>query len=141
MLNLKRVQLYRTIRVEEASNLIRSINSSSSAGLPISFTKMIFSLSNDVTARSAFGGRHKDRGEVFHLADMLPSVKLLEMLSGMTSETKRMHEKADKIFANIINDHRACKAMGEAHALVNVLLDIEEHVDVQCPLTTDNIKA
>lgn len=80
-------------------------------------------------------------GGVFSLADMLPSVKLLEMLSGMTSETKRMHEKADKIFGNIINDHRACKAMGEAHALVNVLLDIEEHVDVQCPLTTDNIKA
>lgn len=80
-------------------------------------------------------------GGVFSLADMLPSVKLLEMLSGMTSETKRMHEKADKIFGNIINDHRAFKAMGEAHALVNVLLDIEEHVDVQCPLTTDNIKA
>ncbi|KAK9212831.1 hypothetical protein WN943_002213 [Citrus x changshan-huyou] len=67
-------------------------------------------------------------GGVFSLADMLPSVKLLEMLSGMTSETKRMHEKADKIFANIINDHRACKAMGEAHALCDCAMPYYSYV-------------
>ncbi|KAK9209855.1 hypothetical protein WN944_002225 [Citrus x changshan-huyou] len=71
-------------------------------------------------------------GGVFSLADMLPSVKLLEMLSGMTSETKRMHEKADKIFGNIINDHRAFKAMGEAHAL-NSKSTSTRAVETTCP--------
>ena len=46
---------------------------------------------------------------------------------------------------NIINDHKACKAMGkidegDADDLVHVLLNFHDHGDLGFSFTTDNIK-
>ncbi|KAL5735696.1 hypothetical protein ACOSQ2_030484 [Xanthoceras sorbifolium] len=59
---------------------------------------------------------------------------------------KGLHQKADKILDNIINEHIACKAMGtigegEEKDLVHVLLNLQDQGDLEIPLTTDNIKA
>ncbi|KAL5802242.1 hypothetical protein ACOSQ4_030547 [Xanthoceras sorbifolium] len=158
LLSSKRVQSFRSIREEEVSNVIRSI--ASNAGLPINFTQLLYSLTNDITARAAFGGKCKDQKEFilitqkliqlgggFSLSDMFPSVKLLEVLNGMRSELQRLHQKADKILDNIINEHIACKATGtigegeEKDLLVHVLLNLQDQGDLEIPLTTDNIKA
>ncbi|KAL5802244.1 hypothetical protein ACOSQ4_030549 [Xanthoceras sorbifolium] len=155
LLSSKRVQSFRSIREEEVSNVIRSV--ASNAGLPINFTQILYSLTNDITARAAFGGKCKDQkafilitkkltelGGGFSLADMFPSVKLLGVLSGMRSELQRVCQEADKILDNIINEHIACKATigeGEEKDLVHVLLNIQDHGDLEIPLTTDNIKA
>ncbi|KAI9185884.1 hypothetical protein LWI28_011568 [Acer negundo] len=153
LLTVKRVQSFRSIREEELSNLIASI--SSNAGLPINFTKMLFSLTNDITARAIFGGRCKDRegfilvsekivelSAGFSLADVFPSIKLLEILSDMTSELEKQHRKAGKILDNIINEHRArTDKEGEEDDLVDVLLNLQEQGNLEVPLTTDNIKA
>ncbi|KAJ4724219.1 Cytochrome P450 [Melia azedarach] len=156
LLSSKRVQSYRSIREEEVSNLITSI--SSNAGLSVNFSKMIFSLTNDITARAAFGGRREDNEKIkqifqkivqlaegFSLADMFPSVKLLEVLSGMRFELEKIRKEADKIFEKIIDEHRSAisKRTGEGKPedIVDVLLHVQEHGDLQFPLTNDNIKA
>ncbi|KAL5802243.1 hypothetical protein ACOSQ4_030548 [Xanthoceras sorbifolium] len=155
LLSSKRVQSFRSIREEEVSNVIRS--TASNAGLPINFTQILYSLTNDITARAAFGGKCKDQKAFilitkkltellggFSLADMFPSVKLLGVLSGMRSELQRVCQEADKILDNIINEHIACKATigeGEEKDLVHVLLNLQDHGDLEIPLTTDNIKA
>ncbi|KAK3199958.1 hypothetical protein Dsin_023373 [Dipteronia sinensis] len=158
LLTAKRVQSFRSIREEELSNLMSSI--SSKAGLSINFTKMLFSLTNDITARAAFGGRCKDQEAFilasqkfvelaagFTLADVFPSIKLLEVLSGMRSELEKHYQQVDKILDNIINEHRAFKATRkigddkEEDDLVNVLLNLLDHGNLEVPLTTDSIKA
>ncbi|KAJ4724222.1 Cytochrome P450 [Melia azedarach] len=156
LLSSKRVQSYRSIREEEVSNLITSI--SSNAGLSVNFSKMIFSLTTDITTRAAFGGRREDNekfkkifqkiiklGAGFSLADMFPSVKLLEVLTGIRFELEKIGKEADKIFEKVINEHRSaiCKRTGEGKPedIVDVLLHVQEHGDLQFPLTNDNIKA
>ncbi|KAK2640205.1 hypothetical protein Ddye_028000 [Dipteronia dyeriana] len=116
---------------------------------------MLLNLTNDIIGRAAFGRRCKDR-EAFLLAvqkttelvgglsvaDVFPSVKILEVLSGMRSELLRHREELDKILENIIHEHRAASKAAmektredEADCLLDVLLDIH----LELPLTRDNI--
>ncbi|KAL9444647.1 hypothetical protein AB3S75_017771 [Citrus x aurantiifolia] len=157
LFSAKRVQSFRSIREEEASNLITSI--SSNLGLPVNLSKMIFSLINGITTRAAFGVRWQDQEElmtVFHkaielsggfsLADVFPSIKLLARLTGIKPESERLHQELDKILGNIINEHKEGKALGktvegEADDLVHVLLRCQENGELGFNLTTENIKA
>ncbi|KAJ4710270.1 putative Cytochrome P450 [Melia azedarach] len=156
LLSAKRVQSYRSIREEEVSNLITSI--SSNARLSINFSKMIFSLINDITARAAFGGRCEDnekfkqifqkmlnQGAGFSLADMFPSVKFLEVLSGVRFEQEKLVKEAETILEKVINEHRSTirkrTGKGEPEDIVDVLLHVQKHGDLEFPLTKDNIKA
>lgn len=52
----------------------------------------------------------------------------------------------DKILENIVNEHKVREAMtktgkGKAEDLVDVLLNLQEHGDLEFPLTSNNIKA
>lgn len=149
LLTAKRVQSFRSIREEEVSNLMRSI--SSKAGLSINLTEMLYTLTNDITARAAFGGRCKDQevfilasqrlielGAGFSLADVFPSIKLLEVLSGMKSVLEKQAQEVDKIFDNIITEHKACMAPrktgeGETDDLVHVLLNLLDQENLKFP--------
>ncbi|KAL9403959.1 hypothetical protein Peur_000931 [Populus x canadensis] len=158
LLSPKRVQSFRSIREEEVSSLIGSI--SSSAGSIINLSRMLFSVAYNITTRAAFGKLRKEEeifvplvqgiiqvGAGFNLSDLFPSIKLLPWISGMRSRMKRLHQEADRILESIINDHRARKAEGnssnesKADNLVDVLLDLQEHGNLDFSLTTDNVKA
>ncbi|EEF31471.1 cytochrome P450, putative [Ricinus communis] len=60
---------------------------------------------------------------------------------------ERLHQEADTILENIIKEHRDNKASGrsdmksEAVDLVDVLLNLHDHGNLEFPFTTDNIKA
>ncbi|KAJ9153898.1 hypothetical protein P3X46_027286 [Hevea brasiliensis] len=158
LLSAKRVLSYRSIREEEVSNLIGTI--SSSPGQPFNFSRKLFSLTYGIAARATFGEKCKDQEEFiplveeltevaggFSLADLFPSIKLLHVISGMRSRLVRLQREADRIIENIINDHRArnktakTSSGGEEDDLVDVLLRLQEHGNLEFPLTTDNIKA
>ncbi|TXG67933.1 hypothetical protein EZV62_009208 [Acer yangbiense] len=157
LLSTRRVQSYQSIREEEVSNLIRSI--ASNAGLSINLTQLLYSLTNDITARAAFGGKCKDQKAFvlisqiliklaggFSLADMFPSVKLLQVISRMSSELQRVCQEADKILDSIVNEHTTRKETGtigdgEEDDLVDVLLNLQDKGDLDIPITTENIKA
>ncbi|CAL2255186.1 unnamed protein product [Prunus armeniaca] len=84
----------------------------------------------------------------FTLADVFPSVSLLQLLSGMRPKLERLHKEADRIMENIIKEHQrdmvTSKSVdGEAEEdLVDALLKFHEHGSgLEFSLTTDNIKA
>ncbi|KAE8704299.1 Cytochrome P450 71D8 [Hibiscus syriacus] len=153
LLSLKRVQSFTPIREEEVSKLVRTI--SSKVGSPVNLSKMLYLLTFEIVSRTAFGGRCKDKEEFtllfrdvirigggFNVADLFPSVKFLEHLTGLRPKLESLHRKLDEIFENVINEHKASKGIeGESDDLVDVLLNLQENGDLEFPLTTDNIKA
>ncbi|KAE8680263.1 hypothetical protein F3Y22_tig00111392pilonHSYRG00555 [Hibiscus syriacus] len=81
-------------------------------------------------------------GAGFNVADLFPSAKLLEYITGLRPKVERLHQNLDKIFESVIDEHKASKGIeGEPDGLVDVLLNLQENGDLEFPLTTDNIKA
>ncbi|XP_027342819.1 cytochrome P450 71D9-like [Abrus precatorius] len=149
----KRVQSFQPIREEVFSNFIKRV--ASEEGSPINLTEEVMSALFTTTSRTAVGKkcRHheklievvKDATEVaggFDLADLYPSAKWLQHISGTKSRLEKLHQKADNILQMIISEHREFKSrakeeQGEevGEALLDVLLKGEF-----C-LSDDSIKA
>lgn len=162
LLNAKRVESFRKVREEEVSNLINTI--SLSAGLPINLSKRIFSLTYGVTSRAAFSGKCKEQEAFisiitqvsklsgrFTIADMYPSVSMLELISGRP-KFEKLHKEADGILEDIIAEHKERRKIindrdgdgdgEEAKDLVDILLDLQENGEaLDFPLSVENIKA
>lgn len=162
LLSPKKVRYFRSIRQDEVFYLIQSIGSSS--GSPINLTKMIFSLTNDITFRAAFGKRYGNKEALIPLiekaielsggldvSDLFPSLKVLHFLSRKRRKLETLHLEMDKILESIINEHQknldsSTGGDGEAREedLVDVLLRLKhrgESGDLQFPMTNNNIKA
>ncbi|GLT91547.1 hypothetical protein SLE2022_094300 [Rubroshorea leprosula] len=154
LLNPMRVRSFKTIREDEVLNLIRDI--STKAGSVINLREMMYSTTLSIISRAAFGEKSKHQEEFKQLAsdylalfgglnlvDLFPSVKLLHLIHAMRPKSRRLHQKVDEILGNIIMEHRAKRAAGwtEADDLVYILLDLQDHGELEIPLTTDNIKA
>lgn len=158
LLSAKRVQFFQSIREAAVSDLINWI--SSKAGSVINLTEKVYSLMYGITSRAAFGNRSRDQEAFvsvmeeitkvmsgFNIADMFPSIGLLQWLTGNKSQVEELHLEADRIVENIMNEHKKRKATlkdcktGDDEDLVDALLKIQGHRDLDSSLTTDNIKA
>ncbi|GAV84820.1 p450 domain-containing protein [Cephalotus follicularis] len=153
LLGVSRVKLFRSIREEEVSNLIKSISSYDE--LPINLSERIFSTNYGITSRAAFGKKcsvqdqedfisvAKESGKLatgFRVADLYPSIKLLETIGGVRPKCEKHFRKMDRILQNIINEHRG--RHGEAEEdIVDVLLKLQQQDNLQFPLTDENIKS
>ncbi|KAH1096032.1 hypothetical protein J1N35_012953 [Gossypium stocksii] len=157
LLSPKRVLSFWKVREQEVSSFINSIAlSGSSSGINLS--KKIFSLTYGITSRAAFSEKCKDQEAFisiitrvsklsgrFTIADMFPSLKLLELLSGRL-EFEKLHKEADRILEDIIAEHQERRkiyggASEEMKDLVDILLDLQENSKLEFPLSVDNIKA
>ncbi|XP_050231737.1 desmethyl-deoxy-podophyllotoxin synthase-like [Mercurialis annua] len=150
----KRVRSFRPIREEEVSNFIGSI--SSSAGSPVNLTKMFHSLSSAITVRAAFGDKCPLDQEEFiavsqevvkmfsglSIADLFPSSKLLPVITGIRYRLNKLHKKVDLVLEKIINAHRLSISAktNTDEDLVHVLLNLQQHGNLEFSLTTDSIK-
>ncbi|XP_065882067.1 cytochrome P450 726A27-like [Euphorbia lathyris] len=152
LFSAKRVQSFRSIREEEISDLIRSINSK--LGSPINLSDMIFSLTNSIVARTVIGRKNRNQEAVlevmnrlvkaiagFTVLDLFPSLQFIHVITGMKSTLLKLHKEADQIFENIIEEHKSELRGGqiESNNLLNVLLQLQENPDSY--LTTDGIKS
>ncbi|GAV76525.1 p450 domain-containing protein [Cephalotus follicularis] len=153
LLGANRVQMFRSIREEEASNFIETISSCN--GLPINLSERLFSLAYSITSKAAFGKKCNEEDQEtfisivnkgttlisgFSIADAYPSIKVLETISGLRPKFEKLFKMADRILQNILNEHRGRHAETETN-LVDVLLKIQQEGGLQFPLTDDNIKA
>ncbi|KAJ9182553.1 hypothetical protein P3X46_006537 [Hevea brasiliensis] len=96
-----------------------------------------------ITSRAAFGEKCKDqeaftslilRGAAlaggFCFGDMYPSVKVLQVISGITPKLEKLHQETDRILDNILKEHREKKLAGKTgdeearEDLVDILLYI-----------------
>lgn len=155
LLSPNKVQSFWSVREEEVSKLVGSI--SKMVGSPVNLSDRIFSLTNDITARATFGNTCKDKQaflalmqEViqlaggFNIADLFPSLKFLETMSGTRRKLESTHAKVDKMLDRIIDEHR--RRFGDENAeleedLVDVLLRLQASSNLDMPITMDNVKA
>ncbi|XP_044500367.1 premnaspirodiene oxygenase-like [Mangifera indica] len=142
-----RVKSFRSIREEEVSALIHWL--ASNTGSPINLTEKNFTLIYGINSRAAFGGKSKDQElfislmkdivEVtagFNIADLFPSIGFLQWITGFKSRVEKLHQEADRIVEQIINDHKMRNATLNEEAeddLVDVLLKVQQHGDLEFP--------
>lgn len=158
---VKRVQSFKSIREEEVSSLIETIGLK--AGSTINLSREIISSVYGVTARAGFGKKSGDvevlieivknvsrLGGGFSLADLYPSFKVLEMISGMRRELLKLHGEIDEVLDKIINEHEERKMIfgekghdddDDQEDLVDVLLRLQMNGDLDPPLSASNIRA
>ncbi|PIA58090.1 hypothetical protein AQUCO_00500197v1 [Aquilegia coerulea] len=159
LLSAKKVQSLWSVRDEEVSHLIGRI--SLVTGSQMNLSESIFSLTNDITARAAFGKTFKDKeaflsetkeliilGSGFSIADLFPSMKFLEVISGIKVKIETIHQKINMMLVDIINEHKEKRMKignieGEVidEDLVDVLLRIQEGGELEFPITMDSVKA
>ncbi|XP_065852757.1 premnaspirodiene oxygenase-like [Euphorbia lathyris] len=157
LLGPKRVETFRQLREDEVEKFIESIRLS--AGKPINFTQRIFQLTNDITCKAAFGDECEDQEAVitvtreataiaggFGIPDLFPSLEFLHVISGFKGRLERIHNELSRVFGKIIDDHKK-KLMSQSNNesekedLVDILLKLQGSGRLQCPVTTDNLKA
>ncbi|KAL0323918.1 UNVERIFIED_CONTAM: cytochrome [Sesamum calycinum] len=153
LLSAKNVKSFGSIRQDEVSRLIKSLQSSS--GEAINLTEKGFAFTSSITCRAAFGKVMRDRDMLiamlkkavtmaggFELADLFPSSKVLHVLSWNKYKLLRMRRKLDMILDVILEEHKL-KQSGEfgGEDIVDVLLRMQKNGELQFPITNDNIKA
>ncbi|KAJ7963657.1 Cytochrome P450 [Quillaja saponaria] len=158
LLTQKRVQSLHFIREEEVSSFIVTI--ASHEGSVINLSDMVSSLTNGIVSRAAFGKKSRD-GQAFvsallaafqlvagfSIADLYPSIKVLQMITGIKPKLEKIQKKFDSILENIIKEYKEGKLMtknstGETEEnLLGVLLKVQAKNDLEIPLTNSNVKA
>nr|AXK92568.1 rankinidine/humantenine-11-hydroxylase 3 [Gelsemium sempervirens] len=159
LLSAKRVQTFRSLREEEVLNMIKLVFHKK--GSVVNLSKMVFSVTYSIIAQAAFGKRSKYQEEFlvlmeeimnvtggFSIADLYPSIKILEVISGMRQRLEKIHKKTDIILGNILDEHKEkrnrLEARGDQEAredLIDILLSVQNSGEFGAPLTDDNIKA
>ncbi|KAJ1441273.1 Cytochrome P450 [Sesbania bispinosa] len=157
LLSAKRVESFRSLREEELSNLVKDIILSE--GSPVNLSEKIDSLAYGLTSRTAFGPQAEGKEEYrklmkdvskmaggFSVADLYPSIGVLQVLTGFKHKLEVLHCEMDRILENIVRSHRdknletkATQETGED--LVDVLLKLQKHSDLEHPLTDIIVKA
>lgn len=157
LLSNKRVQSFSSIRQEEVRNLVRSIQSSSSDG-PINLSESLLGLTSTITSRAAFGRKYdiQDAATMvskvkeaiklaggFELADLYPSLKILQVISPSLAKIRRLFQEIDLALQNIIDKHVSEDITGteDIEDLVDVLLRLQRSGDLEVPITNKGIKA
>ncbi|MBA0550252.1 hypothetical protein Golax_017854 [Gossypium laxum] len=157
LLSAQRVRSFRRVREEMVSNLIKTI--SSSQGSPINLSDQIFSLTYRITAAMAFGSKCSEEEKFksiitkvtelstgLTLADFFPSIKAVEVISGIRPKLEKLHGEADRILENIISEHKERRIEGNGSGedekdIVDMLLDLQQHGNLDFPLSSNNIKS
>jgi len=154
LLNAKRVQSFRSIREKEVSSLIKSISTCEAS--VINLSHKIFSMTCGIITHAAFGKKSRHILEFksameesikllggFCIADLYPSIKILQRVSRAKTKMEKLQREADIILQDIINDHKSSQREEiKDEDLVDVLLKIQRETDhSEHPLTDDSIKA
>jgi cytochrome P450 len=157
LLSQKRVESFRLQREEEIENLVKDITLSE--GSPINISEKLDSFAYGLTSRTAFGaqieGKEKYRKLMkdvskmaggFSLADLFPSIGILQVLTGLRQGIEKLHREMDEILENVVRNHkqknletRDKEEIGED--LVDVLLKLQKDSDLEHPLLDNVVKA
>ncbi|KAM6549571.1 hypothetical protein CsatB_021247 [Cannabis sativa] len=159
LLSGKRVMSFRSIREEEVRNFVDFLTTG--VGVGVNLSEKLFTLSNDIVARAAFGKKCKDQDELmsfvnevrkvsggFDIPDVFPSLKFfLGFVTGMVPALKKIHGKLDKNLDNIVSDHKAKANFSNSddhedeEDIIDLLLKLGKSGEIDFDITTTHIKA
>ncbi len=156
LLTVRRVSSFRSIREEEVAAVLRAVAAAAAveeatpAMATVEMRAALSALVTDITARTAFGNRCKDREEYlvlleriveiaggFNPADLWPSSRLAGRLKRCRAP-RRGVPQLGVILDGIIQEERTGAGSED---LVDVLLRIQKEGELQFPLAMDDIKS
>ncbi|KAG6499211.1 alpha-humulene 10-hydroxylase-like [Zingiber officinale] len=156
LLNSRRVKSFAAIREVVNRKLTAEIADKASAQTPFNLSQMVISMTNELVIRAALGDDCKQKAEFLNLiretlsyvtnfavADMYPSLKFLDTLTGLKFQLERTRDKLDKIFGEIISQRQVALAAEQAEEdlLIDVLLKLKDDGSLEFPVTYDSVKA
>ncbi|KAK9133628.1 hypothetical protein Scep_013156 [Stephania cephalantha] len=170
LMSSKRVHSFAPVRGEEVANMVDSISKSCACSMrPVDLTEELFSLTNRVICRIAFGksyqGRKFDGGKfsevvyevmavlgTFSASDFYPSSRIawaVDMITGLKGRLERCFRDFDKFYQQIIDEHleRAENKQDddeeeeEEEDIIDVLIGIMRDQSSAIHITADHIKA
>ncbi|KAG6513195.1 alpha-humulene 10-hydroxylase-like [Zingiber officinale] len=158
LLNSRRVKSFATIREDAVRKLTAEIANAASFGqfqTPLNLSEMVMSMTNALVLRAAFGDKCQQKGKFlqlvkegvglvtsFAVADMFPSLKFLDTLTGLKFKLQRVRRQIDQVFDEIISQHQAERAgPSEEDLIIDVLLRLKDQDDQEFPITSTSIKA
>ncbi|KAJ7960900.1 Cytochrome p450 [Quillaja saponaria] len=132
----------------------------SNVGCVINLSKLFTALTNAITSRAAFGKKSKN-GQAFMsfldeglqlaagfcIADLYPSIKALQAITGIKPKLEKIQKEINKILDIIIKENKESKLVNESYPggvdenLLDVLLNNQAKNDLELPLTDNNVKA
>ncbi|KAG5514973.1 hypothetical protein RHGRI_036122 [Rhododendron griersonianum] len=158
LFNVKTVQSFGHVREEQVGQLIESLSKSS--GEPVELSERIYSLTNNVLCRIAFGksyeGRQFASGKFqatidegmamlssFWGSDFFPNVGwIVDVLSGLHSRLEKLFHDFDGFFERVIEEHvDPTRKMSENEDIIDIFLGLAQDQTASFCLTRDHIKA
>ncbi|KAG6495212.1 alpha-humulene 10-hydroxylase-like [Zingiber officinale] len=156
LLNSRRVKSFATIRQDAVRKVTVEIAGKASTQTPVNLSRLMMSMTNELAIRAAFGDECKQQAEFLHLvkeaisyvssfavADMYPSLKFLDTLTGLKFKLERARGKLDKIFDEIIAQRQVAMTaeQTEEDLIIDVLLKLKDEGNLEFPITYDSVKA
>ncbi|KAL6602728.1 hypothetical protein ACP70R_043089 [Stipagrostis hirtigluma subsp. patula] len=155
LLSAKRVLSFRSVREEEAGRLLRAVVASTPAKRAVNLSELLSLYSTSSSVRTVIGRRLKNP-EAFlrilltgvkmfarmSLPDLFPSSRLAMLVSRVPGRMKMLRQELVEFLDAMIRDHEENRAAGDdkAEDLLDVLMRIHRHGDLEVPFTTDNIR-
>ncbi|XP_042454909.1 alpha-humulene 10-hydroxylase-like [Zingiber officinale] len=152
MMSPSRVKSFFSIREVEYRTLVRDISVAGASGqAPVNVSSMLISTGSTIVVKCAFGNKGEKLQRQFlslvketlslitsfAVADMFPSIRFMDSLTGLTYRLGRVHQKLDRMFNEIIALHEA-DVEDEKKDLIDVLLQLRDQGE---DITLESIKA
>ncbi|KAK9119884.1 hypothetical protein Scep_017977 [Stephania cephalantha] len=158
LLSTKRVQSFKFVREEEILCLLEKIKAAGMKKSPVNLSKQFFALSNNIITRCALGKKYDEKDkfmeltkqvsellQAFSFGDFFPSLKRVDLLTGLLKRLKRTSHGLDAFFEQVIEEHiRERKHnndyLNKKSDCVDLLLKLQNN-NQDINLTRVNIKA
>jgi hypothetical protein len=165
LLSARRIQSFRRVREDEVARLVAAV-AAAPPGEAVNVSHRIAVLVSDSAVRAMIGDRFSRRDEFlvsldealklisgFNLADLFPSLPLVNFLSGVARRARANHRKNFELMECAIRQHEerrssmaaangtAATDQEEEEDLVSVLLRVQREGGLDVPLTMGIIKA
>nr|A0A0N9HTU1.1 RecName: Full=Desmethylyatein synthase; AltName: Full=Cytochrome P450 family 71 subfamily CU polypeptide 1 [Sinopodophyllum hexandrum]ALG05134.1 cytochrome P450 family 71 subfamily CU polypeptide 1 [Sinopodophyllum hexandrum] len=155
LLSIKKIQSFRSVREELASDMIKEITRLSKTGAPVDVTNMLYHFSEDLLFRCTLGfkpkGQHKfqklsrdflDLVGAFCFNDFFPGMAWMDALTGLNRKLKKGSRELDDFVDELIEERIAMVKDGvEPNEFLDLLLHTHRDTTQEIKLTRDNVKA
>jgi len=163
LLSSRKVRQFAPIRDSETMSLVKEIHATGREGQPVNLGRLLVLCASSITAKATFGEQcdsqlrdqfmeamdvAQDNATGFSVGDLFPSLRFVDVATGMRRRLKRARQQIDEVGDKIIN---ACEARRRDKNtttdtacdddLLSVMLRIRDDGDTTFPIGTTNIKA
>ncbi|OAY76985.1 Alpha-humulene 10-hydroxylase [Ananas comosus] len=160
LFSIRRVRSFTAVREEQVRNMINNIKTAALSRAPVKLREELMLLSNSIVSVAAVGRRCRHEGKLvkltkeaarlasgFAMADLFPSLKFVDVLTGMRSKLEGMRRELQEILDKVIRDKEMCKGNGgdedatkQEEDILDVLLRLKDDNNQEFPITLSNVK-